>query len=106
MKLYKTFHLVTDSRVSVSLRSYIHSYSLPTDFLESDLNTSVSVSLRSYIHSYTNKNKLVFTIYEQLVSVSLRSYIHSYTSLKVMNISASFESFRLLTELYSFLSLQ
>ena len=74
-----------------------HGYDSPNDFC-------VSVSLRSYIHSY-----VLFTIVHLMgvtaeVSVSLRSYIHSYAYQRSNREGIYLPiSFRLLTELYSFL---
>ena len=61
----------------------------------------VSVSLRSYIHSYLLVTLSGFNL-SGAVSVSLRSYIHSYLYFSIF-IRNFIISFRLLTELYSFL---
>ena len=68
-------------QVSVSLRSYIHSYKSVKMCNRSLICGFVSVSLRSYIHSYSNGIIQRSTFKEQ-VSVSLRSYIHSYPMVK------------------------
>ena len=63
----------------------------------------VSVSLRSYIHSYLKFNILLGMMKSlQIVSVSLRSYIHSY-DYKYEYIENPYLSFRLLMEYHSFL---
>ena len=65
------------------------------------MNKKVSVSLRSIIHSY-NLNVRLYTENNVLnVSVSLRSIIHSYDITD--NEIEKLESFRLLTEYHSFL---
>ena len=95
------YHLTLNIKVSVSLRSYIHSYAGYE--IAKAKHIHVSVSLRSYIHSYNHifYHQLLLVLY---VSVSLRSYIHSYMAQSV-NIYKHNLGFRLLTELYSFLFL-
>ena len=72
-------------------------------FVQSIKSCLVSVSLWSYIHSYTLKLMHYDRETDSYVSVSLWSYIHSYLyDAKHMNVNDMF-SFRLLMELYSFL---
>ena len=90
-------------RVSVSLRSYIHSYGREYFLLmkrHSVKGFRLLTELYSFLLIYIN---LLYTSSSSLVSVSLRSYIHSYTSAKCYYGRFCNRSFRLLTELYSFL---
>ena len=125
----KLFELWT-LKVSVSLRSYIHSYSNNTATTETvaqpsfpspygvsfilmkttklwyKINCTVSVSLWSIIHSYWLVVVLNKKIKSIQVSVSLWSIIHSYLIMKIL-ISTNFKffCFRLLMEYHSFLFL-
>ena len=62
----------------------------------------VSVSLRSYIHSY-HVLQLINGLSDNNTSVSLWSIIHSYSLILSLLRQKITSSFRLLTELYSFL---
>ena len=64
-------------RVSVSLRSIVHSYNI-NDMESYYIELKVSVSLRSIVHSYYNVSIKLKGVIKMLVSVSLRSIVHSY----------------------------
>ena len=88
--------------VSVSLRSIIHSYTLITFNVFSCL---YSFRLLTEYYSFLLEKNLkgCKDSFKFRVSVSLRSIIHSYKSKYVMIHLIKNESFRLLTEYYSFL---
>ena len=90
------------NKVSVSLRSYIHSYAgVNVEWTEV---FRPGFRLLTELYSFLPKivdDMIVISAY--LVSVSLRSYIHSYIKFILNLIRFACYSFRLLTELYSFL---
>ena len=77
-------------------------YTLNAILVQHLMSGKVSVSLRSIIHSYFQKS-LIIGQHHQNVSVSLRSIIHSYTSTNYIIIIIINYGFRLLTEYHSFL---
>ena len=88
--------------VSVSLRSYIHSYKIVRN-LQNVHNRSKFPSPYGviFILIFNVLNTYIKTLNK--VSVSLRSYIHSYIERLLKFTKYGIKSFRLLTELYSFL---
>ena len=63
-------------KISVSLRSIIHSYGILGEIKGVELE--ISVSLRSIIHSYLGERIRNWKKKLMKISVSLRSIIHSY----------------------------
>ena len=90
--------------VSVSLRSIIHSYK---EKIMKSINVTTGMFPSpygvSFIHSYYFFYFILIVLFCQWVSVSLRSYIHSYQMFIKFLQGLVIHSFRLLTELYSFL---